>query len=175
MVFVHGHDSDLNSMVYCANHKGATSNTGPILVFLWIRPIGCDTPSLVKVHSQQTAVLNCENCFYLWLGWELGLLRNFSLWLSNISGPNSFIQSCFKEISEGGRGDAYIFSNMPSPVSILTTFGVSWKCFMKNDRVRSCLIELQSFLQSKVDVDPIHRVLIVSFMLCACIVQLQCR
>ena len=30
---------------------------------------------------------------------------------------------------------------------------------MKNDSVRSCLIELQSFLQSKIDVDPIYRVL----------------
>ena len=30
---------------------------------------------------------------------------------------------------------------------------------MKNDSVRSCLIELQSVLQSKVDVDPIHRIL----------------
>ena len=34
---------------------------------------------------------------------------------------------------------------------------VSWKCFMKNDGVRSSLIELQSFLQSKIDVVPIHR------------------
>ena len=30
---------------------------------------------------------------------------------------------------------------------------------MKNDGVGSCLIELQSFLLSKIDVDPIHRVL----------------
>ena len=30
---------------------------------------------------------------------------------------------------------------------------------MKNDGVRSSLIELQSFLQSKIDVDPISRVL----------------
>ena len=30
---------------------------------------------------------------------------------------------------------------------------------MKNDSVRSCLIELQSFLVSKIDVDPIHSVL----------------
>ena len=31
---------------------------------------------------------------------------------------------------------------------------------MKNDGVRSRLIELQPFLQSKIDVDPIYRVLI---------------
>ena len=30
---------------------------------------------------------------------------------------------------------------------------------MKNDGVRSCLVELHSFLQGKVDVDPIHRIL----------------
>ena len=36
---------------------------------------------------------------------------------------------------------------------------ISWKSFVKNDRVRSSLIELQSFLQSKIDVDPIHCVL----------------
>ena len=30
---------------------------------------------------------------------------------------------------------------------------------MKNDGDRSSLIELQTFLQSKIDVDPIHRVL----------------
>ena len=53
---------------------------------------------------------------------------------------------------------------MTSPVSIRTTF-------IKNDGVRSCLIELQSFHQSKVDVDPIHRIFDVSSMLYACIVQ----
>ena len=39
-------------------------------------------------------------------------------------GPNSFIQSCFKEILGGGRGDANTFSYMTSPFSILTTFGI---------------------------------------------------
>ena len=41
---------------------------------------------------------------------------------------------------------------------------------MKNDGVRSCLIELQSFLQSKVDVDPIHRVL----MFLPCFMHVLC-
>ena len=35
----------------------------------------------------------------------------------------------------------------------------SWECFVKNDSVRSCLIELQSFPHSKIDVDPIYCVL----------------
>ena len=175
IVFVHGHDSDLNSM-FTVQITRCNFQHGPNFGFpldpsyrLWYS-ISCKSS-----FSTNRCIESWELFLSLaWLG-TFGLLRNFSLWLSNISGPNSFIQSCFKEISEGGRGDAYIFSNMPSPVSILTTFGVSWKCFMKNDGVRSCLIELQSFLQSKVDVDPIHRVLIVSFMLCACIVQLQGR
>ena len=34
------------------------------------------------------------------------------------------------------------------------------ECFVKNDSVRSSLIELQSFLQSKINVDPIHSVLV---------------
>ena len=36
---------------------------------------------------------------------------------------------------------------------------MSWECFIKNDGVRSSLIELQSFLHSKIEVDPIQRVL----------------
>ena len=42
---------------------------------------------------------------------------------------------------------------------------------MKDGCVRSSLIELQSFLLSKVDVDPIHRILMFSSMLYACIVH----
>ena len=36
---------------------------------------------------------------------------------------------------------------------------ISWKRFVKDDCVRSCLIELESFLLSKLDVNPIHSVL----------------
>ena len=42
---------------------------------------------------------------------------------------------------------------------------------MKNDSVRSRLIELQSFLLSKFDLDPIHSVFDVSSMPYACTVQ----
>ena len=44
---------------------------------------------------------------------------------------------------------------------------ISWKCFVKNDCVRSSLIELQPFPQSKIDVDPIHCV----FMFLLCVMQ----
>ena len=36
---------------------------------------------------------------------------------------------------------------------------ISWKRVVKDDCVRSCLIELKFFLLSKSDVNPIHRVL----------------
>ena len=42
---------------------------------------------------------------------------------------------------------------------------------MKNDSVRSCLMELQSFPQSKIDVNPNTPYFDVSSILCACIVQ----
>ena len=90
------------------------------------------------------------------------------------SEPNSFIQSCSKKILGGGRSDAYTFvKNFSSfhPNNFRNT--ISWKCFVKNDSVRSCLIELQSFLQSKVDVDPTHRVLMFlpSFMHVLCMTR----
>ena len=40
----------------------ATSNTGPILVFPWTHPFGCDaSSSLGRVYSRQAAARNCEN------------------------------------------------------------------------------------------------------------------
>ena len=48
---------------------------------------------------------------------------------------------------------------------------ISWKCFVKNDSVRSRLIELQSFHQSKIDVDQIHRVL----MFLPCFMHVLCK
>ena len=45
---------------------------------------------------------------------------------------------------------------------------ISWECIVKDDSVRSCLIELQSFLLSKFYVDQIHRFL-VSFPLLLCV------
>ena len=39
-----------------------TSNTGPILVFHWIHPCGCDaSSSLGRVYSRQATAWNCEN------------------------------------------------------------------------------------------------------------------
>ena len=45
------------------NQQVAISNTGSILVFPWIHPLGCDaSSSLGRVYSRQaTASVNCEN------------------------------------------------------------------------------------------------------------------
>ena len=60
-----------------------------------------------------------------WVSWKLFAFRTTSpSGCRATSEPNSFIQSCFKEIFGGSRGDANTFSYMTSPVSILTTFGI---------------------------------------------------
>ena len=59
--------------------------------------------------------------FYHDLGLDLvGLIGHF--WI--VEQLLFLVQSCFKEIFGGGRGDAYIFSYLTSPVSIRTTFGI---------------------------------------------------
>ena len=92
------------------------------------------------------------------------LIHGWICWESPLppatSEANPFIQKSLKEIFGGSRGVVHTFSYMISSVSI---------------SVRSCLIELQSFLQSKVDVDPKHRVLIYSSILFACIVPRMTR
>ena len=37
---------------------------------------------------------------------------------------------------------------------------ISWKCFLKDDCIRSSLIECQSFLHCKININPIYRVLV---------------
>ena len=48
---------------------------------------------------------------------------------------------------------------------------ISWEYIVKNDGVRSRLTELQSFLLSKFDIDPIHRVL----MFLPCFMHVPCK
>ena len=48
---------------------------------------------------------------------------------------------------------------------------ICWECVVKDNGVRSCLMELQSFLQSKIDVDPKYSVL----MLLPCFVHVLCK
>ena len=37
---------------------------------------------------------------------------------------------------------------------------ISWECIVKDDCITSCLIEFESFTLSKLQIDPIHRVLV---------------
>ena len=62
----------------------------------------------------------------------------------------------------------YDFSNL-HPKNFQDT--LSWECVVKDDRVRSCLIELQYFPWSKIDVDPICCVFWRFFRALCCIVR----
>ena len=56
IVFVHGHDSDLNS-IFAVQATGCNFQ----LVFRWIELFGCDaSSSLGRVYSRQAAARNCE-------------------------------------------------------------------------------------------------------------------
>ena len=86
-----------------------------------------DAPCSWHMSRQTTgfSVLSWSGLGFGCLDWEL-----LDCWTTSSSGcraisePNSFIQSCVKEIFGGGRGDAYTYSFLTSPVSILTTFGI---------------------------------------------------
>ena len=107
--------------------------------------------------------------FYHDFGFGFGLVGWLASACRATSEPNSFIQSCFKEIFGGSRSDVYTFFvydfSSFHPNNFRDT--ISGECLVKNDRVRSSLIELQSFPQSKIGVDPMHCILIVSSMLYA--------
>ena len=86
------------------------------------------------------------------------LFHNLSFWSLSMF----WTQFSFPFVFQGDlwwrpRWHVYFFVYDLCTVSILTTFGIQyfWKCFVKNDSVRSRLIELQSFSYSKIDVDPI--------------------
>ena len=71
---------------------------------------------------------------------------NFPTGCCSTVGPDSsfpLIQSCFNEIFGGGRGDK--FSSFVHHLSSLQSHNfwsaISWKCSLKNDGIRSCLIE----------------------------------
>ena len=112
---------------------------------------------------------------WIWLA-KLGtfcLSSNFSFWLSNnfwtlIFHPIMFQGNLWRKPKWRIFLLVYNFSSF-HPNNFRDT--ISWECFVKNDSVRSCLIELQSVLQSKVDVDPIYRVL----MFLPCFVHVLCK
>ena len=64
------------------------------------------------------------------------------------------------EMFGGGRSDMYAFSYKTSQSSISQLLDtISWKCSLKDDCIRSSLIECQSFPNRKIAVDPLYRVL----------------
>ena len=75
-------------------------------------------------HSNGTFVLSQRvSPFYHDL--DLGLVKLVQLSVCRaISEPNSFIQSCFKEMFGSCRNDVYTFSYITSPISIRTIFGI---------------------------------------------------
>ena len=101
-----------------------------------------------------------------WVGWEPSACRA-------APEPNSFIQSCFKEnLWRLSRWFIYFFvRNFFSfhPNNFRDT--ISWECIVKTDGVRSRPRELQSFPQSKIDVDPTHCVL----MSLPCFMHVLCK
>ena len=112
---------------------------------------------------------------WVWLAW-LGtfcLSPNFIFWLSSnfwtqIFHPVMFQGNLWRRPRWRKNLLVFDFSGF-HPNNFRDT--ISWECFVKIDSVRSSLIGIQSFLPSKVDVDPIHRIFGVSSMFCACIVQ----
>ena len=76
------------------------------------------------------------------------LIRSFD-WFQQRVAPFNWFQ----------QRDASFFHDLDLEVVGMIGNFLNWKCFVKNDRVRSRMIEFQSFLLSRVDVDPIHRIL----------------
>ena len=117
---------------------------------------------LMSRQTTRFSVLSWSGFGFGLLDWELfRLWHNSSLWLSSNLRTQFLVHSCVNEIFDGGRGDMYTFFvynfSRFHPINFRDT--TSWEWFVKNGSIRSCLIGLQSFLQSKVDVDPIHRIL----------------
>ena len=69
----------------------------------------------------------------------------------------------------------YAFLSETSPVFSLQSNNswntTSWKYFLKDDCIRSSLIECQSFPSRKINIDPTYRVLMSLHLRCAGIVH----
>ena len=140
--------------------------------------LSCFTGSSRKEHvsiSWERVPRSIMIWVWILLAWlvTFGLLSNFSFWLSSnfwtqIFHPLMFQGNLWRRTRWRIYFLVYDFSSF-HPNNFRGT--ISWWCFVKNDGVRSCLIELQSFLLSKVDVDPIHRIL----MFLPCFVHVLCK
>ena len=104
---------------------------------------------------------------WVWLGWLGAFCLSSNFWTQFLH-PVMFQGSLWRMTRWRIYLLIYDFSSF-HPKSLRDTIG--WECIVKDVGVRSRLIELQSFLLSKFDVDPIHSFLKVSSMLYACTVQ----
>ena len=102
-----------------------------------------------------------------------GWIRWVSLLLPATSESNSFIKLSLKEIVGGGRGDTYTFLVYDFSRFHHNNFRdtISWRCIVKDDCITSCLMELQSFSLSKLQIDPITQYSGVFSTSCACTMQ----
>ena len=90
---------------------------------------------------------------WIWLAWlgTFGLLNNFSFWLSSNFWTQFFHTIMFQgHLWKRTRWRIYFlaydfYSFHPNNFRNTT----SWECFVKNDGVRSCLIELQSLFRAR--------------------------
>ena len=91
-----------------------------------------------------------------------GWIRWVSLLLPATSESNSFIQLSLKKIVGGGRGDTKTFLVCDFSRFHHNNFRdtISWERIVKDDCITSCLLELQTFPMSKLNIDPIHRVIV---------------
>ena len=103
--------------------------------------------------------LNRSSCSYNWffVFW-LGLLGVFTtpsnFWIQFFH-PNVFEENLRRRSRRRIYFLVYDFSSFHRDILRDT---ISWECVVKDDCVRTCWIELKSFLLSKFDVDPIHSV-----------------
>ena len=104
---------------------------------------------------------------WVWLGW-LGAFCLSSNFCTQLLHPIMFQGNLWRRSRWSIDFFVYDFFSF-HPNNFRDTIG--WECVVKDDGVRSCLIELQSFLLSKFDVDPIHRVL----MFIPCFLHVLCK
>ena len=122
---------------WLSNHNGSPR---PIMIYIYVLSLSLSlskrsTNKLVFLQSRKKRVsiswaLEWDVCSVTtglpvpsWFGLGFGWVGWLTSACRSTSEPNSFIQSCLKEIFGGIRGDSKTFSSMTSPVSIRTTFG----------------------------------------------------
>ena len=124
-------------------------------------------------HSNWTFVLSqrvspfFHDLDLVWLGWLVDLCLSSNFWTQFLH-PIMYQGNLWRRSRWFINFFVYDFSIF-HPNNFRDT--ISWECLVKNDGDRSRLIELQSFLLRKFDVDPIHRVL----MFLPCFMHVACK